>query len=117
MPATSEPASGSVMAIEAICSPRMAGLHGDGHSQPSGASPRQLLGEHQRREVVAALAAVLRWVAQAQKTELPEALEDRVREGLFLPLIEVRLDFLFEEPADVQPELLVSVGEVHRQGV
>src|SRR5207245_10525781 len=88
---------------------RHLGLHAYGQSQPAAASPRQLLGEHQRREVVAALAAVLRWVAQAQKTELPEALEDRVREGLFLPLIEVRLDFLFEEPADVQPELLVSV--------
>src|SRR6266513_3969317 len=75
---------------------RHLGLYGDGHAQPAAAGSRQLLGEDERREVVAALAAVLRRVAQAQKTELPEAPEDRVWEGLFLPLVELRLDFLFE---------------------
>ena len=96
---------------------RHLGLHGDGHAEPAAAGASHLLGQHDRGEVVAALAAVLRRVAQAQEAELAEPPEDLVGEGLLLPLLEVRLDLLLQELADVQPQLLVGVGEVHRLGV
>src|SRR4029077_345723 len=43
-----------------------------------------------------------------------ESLEDRVRERLLFPLFEVGLELVGEELANVQPELLVRVAEVHR---
>src|SRR5712692_6403585 len=104
IPATSLPASGSVIARAAMCSPRMAGtshlrfcssvpnLKTGGVAisvwtstampsppRPAGAGPGQLRGQHDGREVVTALAAVFGGVAQAKETELPEAFEDGVR--------------------------------------
>ena len=93
------------------------GLHRDCHAKAAATDPRQLLRQHHGREVVAALAAVFRRIAQPQEAQLAEPLEDRVREGLLLPLLEVRLDLFLEELADVEAEFLMGVGEVHRQGV
>ena len=93
---------------------RHLGLDVDRHAQPAQPRPGHLLGKHHRREVVAALPAVLGWVAQTEEAELAEALEDGVGEGLLLPLLQVRLDFAGEELADVEAELLVGVREVHR---
>jgi hypothetical protein len=87
------------------------------HTETARAGPRHLLREHHSREVIASLAAILRRVPQAEKPELAHPPEDRVREGILLPLLEVGLDLLLQELADVQPELLVGVGEVHRPGV
>src|ERR1700687_3130446 len=139
MPATSEPASGSVIARAAMCSPRMAGTSHlrfcssvpnlktgwrphlgrdvDSHAEPAQAGPRHLLGEDDGREVVTALPAVFGRVAQAQEAELSEAFEDGVWKCLLLPLLEVGLDLGDKELPNVQPELLVGVGEVHRDGV
>src|SRR5438552_423214 len=91
------------------------GLHGDGHAQPTAPGPRHFLGKDHRAEVVAALAAVFGRVAQAQKTQLAEAPEYRVGEGLLLPLLQVGLDFFLEKLPDVQAELLVRVSEVHHR--
>src|SRR6266849_1200967 len=98
IPATSDPASGSVIARAAICSPRIAGAS---HLRFCSSVPNLNTGG----------VAISAWTAKA---ELPEPPEDRVWEGLLLPLLEVGLDLLVEEPSDVQPELLVGVGEVHR---
>src|SRR5450759_2060451 len=89
-------------------------LDRDGHPEPAAGGPGHLLGEDDGREVVPTLAAVFRRVAQAQEPELAKPLEDRVGEGLLLPLLEVRLNLLLEELPDVQPEFLVGVAEVHR---
>src|SRR5207237_7160102 len=88
-------------------------LHGDCHAEAATAGARHLLRQHDRAEIVTALAAVIRRIAQAEEAELTEAAHDRVGEGRLLPLFEVRLDLLFEEAPDVEAELLVSVGEVH----
>src|SRR6202011_3635771 len=48
--------------------------------------------------------------------ELGEPLEDGVWECLLLPLLEVRLDLGGQELPDMEPELFVSVREVHREG-
>ena len=81
--------------------------------RPPQPSLRHLLREHHGREVVATLAAVLGRVAEAQEAQLAEPLEDRVREGLLLPLVQVGLNLLLQELPDVQPQLFVGVGEVH----
>src|SRR6266851_9250086 len=90
------------------------GLDRDRHPEPAASDPGHLLGEDDGREVVPALPSVLGRIPETEKAELPEPPEDRVWEGLLLPLLEVGLDLLVEEPSDVQPELLVGVGEVHR---
>ena len=88
-------------------------LDGDRHAQAAGRGFRHLLGQHDGREVVAALSAELLRVPQAEETELAHPLEDRVGEGLLLPLLEVRLHLFLQELADVEAELFVRVGEVH----
>src|SRR6266849_1496237 len=93
---------------------RHLGLNVDRHAQAAQPGFGHLLREHDRREVVAALAAVLGRVAQAEEAELAEALEDGVGEGRLLPLLEVRLDLGGEELSDVEAELVVGVREVHR---
>src|SRR5712692_10999737 len=55
------------------------GLDVDRHAEPAQAGPRHLFGKDDGREIVAALPAVLGWVAQAEETELAEAFEDGVR--------------------------------------
>src|SRR4029077_5282576 len=93
---------------------RHLGLDVDRHPEAPQSRPRHLLGKHDPREIVAALAAVLGRIAQAEKPELAKALEDVVREGRFLPLLEVRLDLAGEEFPDVEAELVVGVREIHR---
>ena len=70
-----------------------------------------LLGEHERRVVVAALAAVLLGLVEAEEAELAHAAEDRVGEGRLLPLLGVRRELLGREAADRLAQLLVLVGE------
>jgi hypothetical protein len=71
----------------------------------------ELLGEHQARVIVAALAAVLLGLVQAEEPELAHPREHRVRERRLLPLLGVRLQFGDDEPVDRLPQLLVLLGE------
>ena len=60
---------------------------------------RDLLGEHERRVVVAALAAVVLGLVEAEEAELAHAPEDRVGEGRLLPLLGVGRELLDREVA------------------
>ena len=71
----------------------------------------ELLGEHQGRVVVAALASVLLGLVEPKEAELAHPLEHPVREGGLLPLLGVRLKLLDHEAADRVTELLVLLGE------
>src|SRR5258708_7735264 len=71
----------------------------------------QLLGEHQGRVVVAALAAVLLGLVEPEEAELAHPLEHPVGEGRLLPLLGVGLELLDREAADRVAKLLVLVGE------
>ena len=55
---------------------------------------RHLLGEHQVAVVVAALAAVLLGIREAEEAKLAHAPEHRVGEGRLLPLLRVRGELL-----------------------
>jgi hypothetical protein len=70
-----------------------------------------LLGEHQRGVVVAALAAVLLGLVQAEEPQLPHAGEDPVGERRLLPLLGVRLQLFDDEAPDGLPQRLVVVVE------
>ncbi len=86
-------------------------VDGDAHRQAAGLRVRDLLGEHERRVVVAALSAVGLGLVEAEKAELAHAMEDRVRERRLLPLVGVRRELLLRERADRLAQLLVLVGE------
>ena len=128
--ATSEPASGSVIAIAPIFSPAIAGrsqrsrcvvgaelrergrrhvgLHRDRHRDRGRTRARQLLDEHDAGGEVAVAAAPLRGVVQAEEAELAAAPEQFVGEvpGRF-PLVDVRPDLGVDEPAHRRPQLVV----------
>ena len=143
MPATSEPASGSVMPRQRIFSPAIAGtthscfcssvpngedrrhrhvgVDRDAHRQAARLRVHDLLGEHERREVVAALPAVLLGLVEAEEPELAHALEDPVRERRLLPLLGVRRELLLANAridsrscscSSVKMKCLRLVGEV-----
>ena len=67
--------------------------------------------EHERRVVVAALAAVLLGLVEAEEALLAHAREDRVGERGLLPLLGVGRELLGHEAADRLAQLLVLVGE------
>src|SRR5919202_2546925 len=75
------------------------------------ASPPDLVAEHEAREVVAALAAVLLGVGETEEAELAHPREDPVRERGLLPLVRVRRELLAREVADRLAQLLVLLGE------
>ena len=83
----------------------------DAHAEAAAVGVRHLLGEHERAVVVAALAAVLLGVGEAEEAQLAHALEDPVREGGLLPLLRVRAQLLDDEVVDRLAELVVLVGE------
>lgn len=70
-----------------------------------------LLGQHQRRVVVAALPAVLLRLVEPEEAELAHPVEDRVGEGRLLPLVRVRRELLDGVVADRLAQLLVLVVE------
>ena len=70
-----------------------------------------LLGQHQAGVVVAALAAVLLGLVEAEEAKLAHPREHPVREGVLLPLLGVGLQLLDHEAADRVAQLLVLVGE------
>ena len=133
IPATSEPASGSVMPMQRIfVAPdrrrgpllllllaaeredrrhRHVGLDRNPHRQAAAVGVRHLLGQHQRGVVVAALPAVLLGLVEPEETELAHPLEHPVRERGLLPLLGVGLELLDHETADRLAQLLVLVGE------
>ena len=133
IPATSEPASGSVipmaqdrLALDRRHHPllllllgperedrrhRHVGLDREAHRQPAAVGVDELLGEHERGVVVAALAAVLLGLVEPEEAELAHPLEHPVGERRLLPLLGVGLELLDHEPADRVAQLLVVVGE------
>ncbi len=133
IPATSEPASGSVIPRQRIFVPgdrrrrpllllllgperedrrhRHVGLHGKPHRQAAAVRVDHLLGEHEARVVVAALSAVRRRLVEPEEAELAHPLEHPVRERGLLPLLGVGLELLDHEAADRVAQLLVLVGE------
>ena len=90
---------------------RHVGVDRDAHGQAAGVRVDDLLGQHERRVVVAALAAVLLGLVEAEEAELAHAREDPVGEGRLLPLLGVRRELLDREAADRLAQLLVLVGE------
>ena len=133
MPATSEPAPGSVMPRQPI---GVAGDRGhevalllllvaeqvdrrgdhvrvDGEAHVEAAAPRvaHRLGPHQRVEVVAALAAVLLRVAEAEEAEVAGPLQERVGPVVLLVLEAVGVDLLLHPRLHRLAQLLVLVGE------
>ena len=81
------------------------------HPQASALGVHHLLGEHEVAEVVAALAAVLLGVGEAEQPELAHAREHGVGERRLLPLLRVRRQLLDDERVDRVAELLVVVVE------
>ena len=141
IPATSEPASGSVMPRQEIFVARdrrhevalllLLGaeqvdrrrrhvrVHRDAHREAAGVGVRHLLGEHEVAEVVAALAAVLLGVGEPEQPELAHAREDRVGERRLLPLLRVRARArVTHEGVDrlAQPVVLLGEDEVPPAG-
>ena len=132
--ATSEPASGSVIAIAPIFSPAIAGTSQRSRwsSVPKCASagvamsvcteiaigiarraaPGELLDEHEPGREVAVAAAEPRGVVEAEEAELAATAEQRVGEAAGpLPLVDVRADLGVDEAAHRRPQLLVLGGE------
>ena len=70
-----------------------------------------LLAEDERGVVVAALAAVLDRLVEAEEAELAHPREDGVGEGRLLPLLGVGRELLGDEVGDRLAQLLVLVGE------
>ena len=128
--ATSEPASGSVMAIAPIFSPAIAGRSQRSRcsSEPNWASagvamsvcteiaiampgrtgPRQLLDEDDARGEVAVASAPARRIVEAEEAELAAAAEQLVGKVTGrLPLVDERPDLGVDEPADGGAELVV----------
>ncbi len=68
---------------------RHVGVDGDPHRKAARVGVADLLGEHQRRVVVASLPAVGLRLVQAEEAELAHAREDGVGEGRLLPLLRV----------------------------
>ena len=82
---------------------------------PPGA--RQLLGPDRVVDVVAALAAELLGVLEAEEAELAAALVQLARElARLLPLVDVGGDLLADEAPHRLAELLVLLGERRQQG-
>ena len=90
---------------------RHVGLDRDAHREAAAVGVRHLLGEHQARVVVAALAAVRLGLVEPEEAELAHPLEHPVGEGRLLPLLGVGLELLDHEAADRLAQLLVLVGE------
>ena len=133
MPATSEPAPGSVIPRQPIRSPAIEGaqvalllllvaeqvdrrgdhVRVDGHPHVEAAAPRvaQRLGADQGVEVVAALPSVLLRVAEPEEAQVTGALQDRVRPVVLLPLEAVGEDLLLHPRLHRLAQLLVLVGE------
>ena len=90
----------------------------DAHRQAAGVRVDHLLGEHEVAEVVAALAAVLLGVGEAEQPELAHAREHGVRERRLLPLLGVRRELLGHEGVDrlAQPVVLLREDEVPPAG-
>ena len=87
-------------------------VRADPRRGPARADSRELLDEHRLVQVVAALAAVLRRVLQAEQALRRELREDLVREpAVLLPLLRVRRQLAVEEAADRRAQLLVLGGE------
>ena len=90
---------------------RHVGVDRDAHAEPAALRVDHLLGEHEVAEVVAALAAVLLGIGQAEEAELAHAAEDRVRERRLLPLLRVRRELLDHERVDRLAERFVVIVE------
>src|SRR5439155_21835906 len=87
-------------------------VRADAGGKPAGTRPWQLLGQHRVVQRVAALAAVLLRVLQAEVAELRHPVEDAVWEpARVLPLLGVRAQLGVDKPADRVPQLPVLVGE------
>src|SRR5918999_840246 len=91
---------------------------GDAHVGPdpcrhaAGPAARQLLAEHRVVEVVAATAAVLARVLQAEQAELPHALEDLVGEPAgALPIARMGAELARNELANLSAQRLVAFAE------
>ncbi len=87
------------------------GVHRHAHRQAAGVAVRHLLGEHEVGVVVAALAAVLLGVGEAEEAQLAHAPEDRVGERGLLPLLGVRRQLLGHERPDRLAQLVVLLAE------
>ena len=133
MPATSEPAPGSVIprradqlaldrghqvalllvlgAEQVDRRRRHVGVDREAHVEPAAARVAHRVGADQRVEVVAALAAVLLRVAEADEAEVGGALQDRVGPEVLLPLEPVRGALLQHPRLHRLAQLLVLVGE------
>ncbi len=76
-------------------------VRADPGGRPARADPRELLDEHRLVQVVAALAAELGRVLQAEQALRSELREDLVREpARVLPLLRVRGELAVEKAAD-----------------
>src|SRR4029079_141248 len=90
---------------------RLVVVRGNPNAQPAGPGMRQLLGQDQVREVVAALAAVGLGHREPEKPELAHPREERVSEGRLLPLLRVRGELLHHERVDRLAQRLVLLAE------
>jgi hypothetical protein len=90
---------------------RHVGVDGDAHAHPAGVGVADLLGEHDRGVVVAALASVLLGLVEAQEAQLAHPREHPVGERRLLPLLGVGSQLLGREGANRLTKLLVLVGE------
>src|SRR5207248_6733561 len=79
--------------------------------QAAAVGVRDRLAEHHRREVVAALPAVLLWLVQPEEAELAHAREDPVGERRLLPLVRVWRQLFDGEVGDRLAQRFVLVGE------
>ena len=133
MPATSEPAPGSVIPSEPIFvaldpghevalllllgaeqvdrGQDHVGLHGEAHVGAARARVAHALGANQRVEVVAALPAVLLGEAEAEVAEVAGPLHDLVRPKRLLPLVAVGVELLQDPGLHRLAQVLVLVGE------
>ena len=132
--ATSEPASGSVIAIAPIFSPAIAGrshrsrcvvgaelrecgrrhvgLHRDRHRDRGGAGAREFFDEDDAGGQVPVSTAPLGGIVQAEEAEFAAAPEEIVGESPGrLPFVDVRPDLGLDEPAHRRPERVVLGAE------
>ena len=132
MPATSEPAPGSVMPRQPIFSPLIrdqvalllllgaeqvdrgqdhVGLDREAHVEAARARVAHALGADQRVVVVAALAAVLLREAEAEEAELAGAVQHLVRPEGLLPLVAVGVELLLHPGLHRLAQVLVLLRE------
>ncbi len=135
MPATSEPASGSVIPRQPIFSPcdrrrqvallqllgaeqldrrqDHVGVDDEAHVEAARAGVAHALGADQRVVVVAALAAVLLREAEAEEAELAGALQHLARPGGLLPLVAVGPELLLHPGLHRLAQVFVLLREDH----